>query len=248
MSNFSEPVVKILSTDENTVSSDPKNHTPLLSQEEIDDEQPPRVNLTAVICTAIVAVCATIIICVAKPWNSRQDDEILVAEQNQTEEVFKVSDQKEAQQQTVKADEAKVVETKPAEVKADQAKAAEARVAVQKPVEQAKQQTKPAGLPVVPVTAAAASNPYNNVRLIDASSRLLTKAEVAQMSKAELALARNAIYARHGYVYKNAELGEFFSKQSWFKPKKNLKLEDVKPLFSEIEVANINLILAQEKK
>ena len=40
---------------------------PLLSQEEIEDEEPPRVNLTAVVCTAIVALCATIILCVAQP-------------------------------------------------------------------------------------------------------------------------------------------------------------------------------------
>lgn len=236
MSPFSDPVIKSLDTDEAAVKSDPKNYVPLLSQEEIDDEQPPRINMTAVVCTAIVAVCATIIICIARPWRTSSDEQL--AQVNVTEEIASVTP--ESQPAEAKPAEPKPVEPKPADNKTTDK---------QQPAQQpANQQTTQQGLPVVPVTSTGTANPYNSVRLVDASSRKLTKAEVAQMNKAELALARNAIYARHGYVYKNAELGEFFSKQSWFKPDKTLKLEDVKPLFTDIEVANINLILAQEKK
>ncbi len=241
MSPFSDPVIKTLNTDEKAVASDPENHAPLLSDEEINDEQPPRINLTAVICTAIVAVCATIIICVARPWRSSEEQfakadipqtEVIAAEQSQ-QPAASDTKAKEAKAEPAKVAEPKPAEPKPAETKQEEQKAAKAQ---------------PAGLPIVPVTTTGTANPYNSVRLIDASSRKLTKDEVAQMNKAELALARNAVYARHGYVYKNAELGDFFSKQRWFKPNKELKLEDVKPLFTEIEVANINLILAQERK
>ena len=241
MSPFSDPVIKTLNTDEKAVASDPENHAPLLSDEEINDEQPPRINLTAVICTAIVAVCATIIICVARPWRSSEEQfakadipqaEVIAAEQSQ-QTAASDTKAKEAKSEPAKVAEPKPAEPKPAETKQEELKAAKAQ---------------PAGLPIVPVTTTGTANPYNSVRLIDASSRKLTKDEVAQMNKAELALARNAVYARHGYVYKNAELGDFFSKQRWFKPNKELKLEDVKPLFTEIEVANINLILAQERK
>lgn len=241
MSPFSDPVIKTLNTDEKAVASDPENHAPLLSDEEINDEQPPRINLTAVICTAIVAACATIIICVARPWRSSDEQfakadipqaEVIAAEQNQ-QPAASDTKAKEAKAEPAKVAEPKPAEPKPAETKQEEQKAAKAQ---------------PAGLPIVPVTTTGTANPYNSVRLIDASSRKLTKDEVAQMNKAELALARNAVYARHGYVYKNAELGDFFSKQRWFKPNKELKLEDVKPLFTEIEVANINLILAQERK
>lgn len=241
MSPFSDPVIKTLNTDEKAVASDPENHAPLLSDEEINDEQPPRINLTAVICTAIVAVCATIIICVARPWRSSEEQfakadipqaEVIAAEQSQ-QPAASDTKAKEAKAEPAKVAEPKPVEPKPAETKQEEQKAEKAQ---------------PAGLPIVPVTTTGTANPYNSVRLIDASSRKLTKDEVAQMNKAELALARNAVYARHGYVYKNAELGDFFSKQRWFKPNKELKLEDVKPLFTEIEVANINLILAQERK
>lgn len=241
MSPFSDPVIKTLNTDEKAVASDPENHAPLLSDEEINDEQPPRINLTAVICTAIVAVCATIIICVARPWRSSEEQfakadipqtEVIAAEQSQ-QPAASDTKAKEAKAEPAKVAEPKPAEPKPAETKQEKQEAAKAQ---------------PAGLPIVPVTTTGTANPYNSVRLIDASSRKLTKDEVAQMNKAELALARNAVYARHGYVYKNAELGDFFSKQRWFKPNKELKLEDVKPLFTEIEVANINLILAQERK
>ena len=239
MTPFTDPVIKSLTTDENAIASDPENHTPLLSMEEINDEQPPRINLTAVICTAIVAVCATIIILVAQPWRSSADEQLAQAEVPEQE----LQETQQSDVQTAKAAEAKYAETQKQEAKPTEAQRQEAKAAETKTDEQ-----QPAGLPIVPVTTTGTANPYNSVRLIDASSRKLTKAEVAQMNKAELALARNAIYARHGYVYKNAELGEFFAKQTWFKPNKKLKLEDVKPLLSETEVSNINLILAQEKK
>lgn len=248
MSPFTDPVIKTLTTDESNVASDPKNYTPLLSEEEINDEQPPRINMTAVVCTAIVAVCATIILCVARPWRNGSEEQYamqtdvpassLVKDDNPE----KKADASEAKPQQVAAD-AKKEDAKPVEPKTEPAKPAETKPVEPKPIPE-----KQAGLPVVPVTTTGTANPYNSVRLIDASSRKLTEAEVAKMNKAELALARNAIYARHGYVYKNAELGEFFSKQTWFKPNKTLKLEDVKPLFTDIEVANINLIIAQEKK
>ncbi|MBQ1409092.1 MAG: YARHG domain-containing protein [Bacteroidales bacterium] len=237
MSPFSDPVNKAFSP------NGEKPKTPLLSQEEIDDEQPPRINITAVICTAIVAVCATIILCVAHPWSNKEEAVIAEVVENDTVVVAQTDvPHKDVKQQEQKQQEVKPQETKPQEVKPQEVKPQETKP------QEAKPETTTAGLPIVPVTTTGTTNPYNYIRLIDASSRKLTKAEVAQMTKAELALARNAIYARHGYVYKNAELGEFFAKQTWFKPNKTLKLEDVKPLFTEIEVANINLILAQEKK
>lgn len=245
MSPFSDPVIKSLDTDEAEVKSNPKNHVPLLSQEEIDDEQPPRINMTAVICTAIVAVCATIIILIARPWRTDNDEQ--VAQLNVTEEVVPATTEPQPIQ-AKPAEPQKQSTVQPADESQKQSTVQPAEQKQQGNAQPPAEQRPANGLPLVPVTKTGTANPYNSVRLIDASSRKLTKAEVAQMNKTELALARNAIYARHGYVYKNAELGEFFSKQSWFKPNKTLKLEDVKPLFSETEVANINLILAQEKK
>lgn len=205
---------------------------PLLSQEEIEDEEPPRINMTAVVCTAIVAVCATIILCVAQPWKNNDEQEPVQVAQVENDDVNQVvkntpkpNDIKPVE--AVKKEEpVKKVEPAKEEPKKEPSKAAEST------------------LPVIKVTKTGTQNPYNNVRLIDASSRLLTKNEVAQMTKQELSLARNAIYARHGYQYKNAELSEFFGRQPWFKPT-DVKMEDIP--FTKIELDNIRLIKAQEK-
>ena len=205
---------------------------PLLSQEEIEDEEPPRINMTAVVCTVIVAVCATIILCVAQPWKNNDEQEPVQVAQVENDDVNQVVKETPKPNDTkpveaVKKEEpVKKVEPAKEEPKKEHSKAAEST------------------LPVIKVTKTGTQNPYNNVRLIDASSRLLTKNEVAQMTKQELSLARNAIYARHGYQYKNAELSEFFGRQPWFKPT-DVKMEDVP--FTKIELDNIRLIKAQEK-
>lgn len=208
--------------------------TPLLTQEEIEDEEPPRVNMTAVVCTAIVAVCATIILCVAHPWkNDRVTPEENRSESNEVQkpENNPVPEQVKNVEPVKKVEPVKEVKT-------------------EKP--EAKPETKPeqvnpvtSTLPVVKSIKTGTQNPYNNVRLIDASSRMLTKSEVEQMTKAELALARNSIYARHGYQFNNAELREFFAKQKWFKGT-DIKMEDIQ--VSDVEMANINLIKGQENK
>ena len=54
---------------------------------------------------------------------------------------------------------------------------------------------------------------------------------------------RNEIYAGHGYIFKNKKLSEHFSQQKWYSPEK----ENVDDYLSDIEKANINLILKIEK-
>ena len=209
---------------------DKKNpETPLLAQEEIEDEDPPRVNLTAVICTAIVAVCATIILCVAKPWrNGNADASPVVAQLSDS-----ISENARPTEEKTALD-----NEKPAEVKAvETEKPATAETVVVKKDD--------GTLPLLKTTTTGTDNPYNNLRLVDASSRVLTQNEVAQLNKEELSLARNAIYARHGYQFKNPELKEYFSKQSWFRPT-NVKIDSIP--FTKTELDNIRIIKAQETK
>ena len=221
-------------------------HTPLLAQEEIEIDDPPRINLTAVVCTAIVAICAMIILLVAKPWRT-DDSELLTASAEPPTEQLEEAN---SNQQTVSA---KSVEAKPQETKPVEAKPAEPKPAEAKPAETKTEEAKPAApkksdpaatLPVVKTVKVAGDNPYNNLRLVDASSRLLTKSEVELMNAAELALARNAIYARHGYQFNNTELREYFSKQPWFKPS-DVKIDAIP--FSQTELDNIRLIKAHEQ-
>lgn len=50
----------------------------------------------------------------------------------------------------------------------------------------------------------------------DSSERLLTDADIAGMSSAELQIARNEIFARHGRRFKNADLQAWFNSCSWY--------------------------------
>lgn len=227
---FSASIVEAL----NTQSNPPE--TPLMSQEELEDEDPPRVNWTAVICTLIVVVSAMIMLCVAKPWKNKNDKDnapVVAAENtvsdNNNPQDNKVANTKQnaSPEETPKAKEEK---TKPTETKTE----------AEKPAKQAT-----STLPVMTVTKTGTDNPYNNIRLIDASSRKLTSAEVQQMTTEELGLSRNAIYARHGYQFNHKQLGEFFSKQSWFKP---TEIDRNSIPFTDIEVANINLIQKRERE
>ncbi|MCM3568527.1 YARHG domain-containing protein [Neobacillus mesonae] len=44
----------------------------------------------------------------------------------------------------------------------------------------------------------------------------LTESEIAPLSLSQLRLARNEIYARHGYIFKSADLREYFSNKLWY--------------------------------
>lgn len=50
----------------------------------------------------------------------------------------------------------------------------------------------------------------------DSDSRLLTEADIAGMTSAELRLARNEIYARHGRRFSSQDLQSWFDSCSWY--------------------------------
>lgn len=205
-----------------------KAATPLLEHEKIIDEEPARINLTAVVCTAIVAVCATIVLCVAKPWSNSSDVASVAIEQEQQADPAPVA----------KADSVRIKEEQQRIAAEEKRRAEEQRIAAEKAAEQKRPEAATA-------TQLSATNIYRNCRLIDASSRKLTKSDVEGLSKNELALARNSIYARHGYQFKEPNLKEYFATQSWFKAK-DIEIGNVE--MTETEVYNVNLIKAQENK
>ncbi len=229
---FDKPVIEALQPKENSTA-------PLLSQEELDDEQP-RINWTAVICTAIVVTAATIILIVAKPWdNHGSEEQPLVAMTDTTvatrSDVPTVPAAVDTPKVAPQPEPAPEPEPEP-EIKPEPKP--EVEPAPQPKLEQS-------SLPVVAVTTTGTENSYNKLRLIDASSRKLTSGEVSRMSKAELSLARNAIYARHGYTFNNAELREFFTAQRWFKAS-GIDINDIQ--LTETELSNIKLIQARENE
>jgi len=82
-------------------------------------------------------------------------------------------------------------------------------------------------------------------RKYDIASRTKIKeSALEKYSKIELRLMRNEIFAAHGYIFKSADLREYFEKAKWYKP----QFTDVTDKLTEIEKYNIKLILETENK
>ncbi|WP_409574776.1 YARHG domain-containing protein [Sphingopyxis sp. PET50] len=72
------------------------------------------------------------------------------------------------------------------------------------------------------------------------SERLLSAAELASYGASELRIARNEIFARHGFRFSDPALQAHFSQFGWYKPvTDNVQL-------SPIEKANVALLKSAE--
>ncbi len=74
------------------------------------------------------------------------------------------------------------------------------------------------------------------------SLRLLTSSDLNGMSKHDLKIMRNEIFARHGYIFKSNDMKSYFATQSWYQG----QYEDINSLLSNIEQQNIALIKKYE--
>jgi hypothetical protein len=78
----------------------------------------------------------------------------------------------------------------------------------------------------------------------NASEVLLKSKDVENMYRADLEVMRNAIYARHGYSFKNPRMRILFdSYVPWYMPLST----DVTGLLTDVEKKNIELIKRYEK-
>ena len=78
--------------------------------------------------------------------------------------------------------------------------------------------------------------------LLNSDSHYYKRSDLESFPKVILYLAKNEIYARHGYIFMNDELGHYFKKQTWYSPtvKASEFSDDV---FNEYEVANLQLLV-----
>ena len=68
------------------------------------------------------------------------------------------------------------------------------------------------------------------------------------LSKDEVALLRNELYARHGYSFKNETYRNFFMDKTWYYPDPNLtESGKVESRVNSYEKANKELIIQYEK-
>ena len=132
-------------------------------------------------------------------------------------------------------------------------------VAKKKPGATSKATPKPTVKPVAKPTAKPVSKPasaYNDVLaktngayiFPSSSTTLLSDAQVKGLSKNELRIARNEIYARHGRGFSNKAIQAYFNACSWYKIDNAYDYANEYANLSDIEKANVKLIKAYETK
>jgi hypothetical protein len=77
----------------------------------------------------------------------------------------------------------------------------------------------------------------------EASTRLLKTADVENLSKGELQMMRQEIFARHGYCFSKKEFRQRFENEDWYVP----DTTDIRGRLTDIEKKNIALIKRYEK-
>lgn len=84
--------------------------------------------------------------------------------------------------------------------------------------------------------------------ILEASGvRLLTKSDLSGLSKEDLALARNEIYARHGRRFTTPAYQRYFESKSWYAENPSYNYDDDNANLNDIEIKNVQLIIDNEK-
>ena len=82
--------------------------------------------------------------------------------------------------------------------------------------------------------------------LPQSSSSLLNESDLKNLSKETLALARNEIYARHGYIFSTEPFKSYFSAKKWYTP--NPSFTGGNGQLNAVENKNIELIKKLESE
>lgn len=80
----------------------------------------------------------------------------------------------------------------------------------------------------------------------DSDVRYLNKDELSIYNKEELALIRNEIYARHGYIFNQEPFKSYFNQKEWYIPNSYFKGSDSE--LNSFEKENVKLIQKLEKE
>lgn len=78
----------------------------------------------------------------------------------------------------------------------------------------------------------------------DCNTRLLNEEDIFGKSLEELALLRNEIFARNGYVFENYIYDRYFSNQNWYSPAQS----NSQVKLSDIETKNVNFLKKEEDR
>ncbi len=75
------------------------------------------------------------------------------------------------------------------------------------------------------------------------STQLISRSELYGMSEHEVCIARNEIYARHGYIFQTEKYNAYFKNFSWYVPRTTTL-----PTLNDIEDQNVKLISSYENE
>jgi hypothetical protein len=83
----------------------------------------------------------------------------------------------------------------------------------------------------------------DTVTKLNPSTQIFKKELVENLTKGDIYILRNLIFARHGFTFKDKKLRSYFDKHSWYMP----IYSDVKKDLTVIEKNNIDLLLRYEQ-
>lgn len=76
----------------------------------------------------------------------------------------------------------------------------------------------------------------------DSDKRYLTEEEVGSLDTDQLRIARNEIFARHGYIFNSEDLTEYFSRFSWYEGTVSADQFDSSSAFNKYEKKNVEML------
>lgn len=100
--------------------------------------------------------------------------------------------------------------------------------------------TQPVTITIIQPSTGTDSNGYI---LPGSDYRTLTESEIDNLTLQQLRLARNEIYARHGYIFKSKDLQSYFSQKTWYSPDSSFD----ESTLSAVEKYNVALIQNRER-
>lgn len=81
------------------------------------------------------------------------------------------------------------------------------------------------------------------VYLFPTDREYITESDLVGKTKDEVAMIRNEIYARHGYIFNTEPFKSYFESQEWYEPNENFN----DSIFSEIEKTNKDFLVKYEE-
>lgn len=96
-----------------------------------------------------------------------------------------------------------------------------------------------------PIDGVSYSQDTDDYILDGSDSRYISEDEIQNLTSAEIRLAKNEIYARHGRIFDSTDLRQYFESKSWYHGE--IEPEDFdESVFNEYEKANIDLLVSYE--